>query len=246
MQATPDTRTAKEREQDDAAERWRVQERERLRKEKEAKAAGVTSPTPAPTTDAPDDFERKLDEDRRRFDAKVQKQYERDMREANKPLPPVSAPPPMSGDGYANTPNFLNEYERQRLEAERAQQQAYLTKQQEQSARESAFARRVFPIGVTLAIFFIGLTALSMWRFPKSRSIRVHTRNLVIGVIGFISCAALLTYVGGVDVGSGGVRFIALLTVLAILVFAALIFAGVVGLTVSLCTLVLRQSEVEG
>jgi hypothetical protein len=69
--------------------------RERLRKEKEAKAAGATSGAPSPTPAADDfeEFQRRSDEERKKFEAEIQRQVEQTTREAFKPLPPVKLPP---------------------------------------------------------------------------------------------------------------------------------------------------------
>jgi type IV secretion system protein VirD4 len=196
-QATPDTRTATEREQDDAAERWRVQERARLKREKEAKAAGATAQNTnaGSVTDTEVEFQKQLEADRRKFEAeskKAQADLDRQLKQANRELknsgqqqaaPPISFPTdPIMQEraGYAEAAQARFE-------------------QQQQEAAE--YERKVMPFAVLfLALTFLVIIAGAI-KYPKTR-IRAGLLMSVFGAAGF----AILFYLSRTAFYSGQYR----------------------------------------
>jgi type IV secretion system protein VirD4 len=194
QQPTPDTRTAKEREQDDAAERWRVQERERLRREKGARVAGTPSSTstPSPGLIDRDELERQVEEDQRR----LQEQINRTGRQPQQTSPGIIQTPPVYvpqqqptyNNGVESSPTITDNYtESQTLEAERRQREWNA-----EEARAIEHEKKLLPyVLAVLGVLFLAMIVGAL-KYPKS-GIRTGAIITISGAAVFI----LLTYLRG-------------------------------------------------
>nr|MBA3806403.1 type IV secretory system conjugative DNA transfer family protein [Acidobacteriota bacterium] len=196
-QATPDTRTATERQQDAAAERWRVQERARLQREKEARAAA----TPAQNNDAgsvPDsdaEFQKQQEADRRRFEAeskKAQADLDRRLNQASREVRAIGQQQPQQTATPLSFPTDPIMQERAR-----AGEEARARFEQQQRA-DAERERKILPLaGLFLALMFLVMIAGAI-KYPKT-GIRAGLIMAVLGAAGF----AILFYLSRADFYSG-------------------------------------------
>ncbi len=232
--------TSKEIEQNEAAERRRVQERRRREKsESSGETSAITEPSPSASPTAKyktsEEIEKETEDYQRRADAEQQKFLDKLKREANKPLPTVKLPsfPDYSRGNTYPLNSAVDDNERQRIEAERIRQNT-LAQEREQEIQQAFFMQRILPVGGAMLISFVALIGFGLWQFPENKAIRFHARNFGIGVAGLTVCAILISYL---SVVGNGVELIRPLTFFALLVFAVITFAGIVGITASFCTL---------